>query len=110
MQKAKNSELNAQLEYNRNLYQLDIDIRQAIVDCDNLVKELDKMERKTESDSIAYRLARKKYEEGLMSFLDMQETANTWFESQAETVRSTLTLGIKRRLLEYYRTNIIIFE
>lgn len=110
LQKAKNSELNAQLEYNRNLYQLDIDIRQAIVDCDNLVKELDKMERKTKSDSIAYRLARKKYEEGLMSFLDMQETANTWFESQAETVRSTLTLGIKRRLLEYYRTNIIIFE
>ena len=87
---------------------MDIQIRQAVADYDNLVKECGKMEKKTESDSVAYHLAGRKYEEGLMSFTDMQQAYNTWYESQAELVRVSLMLEVKRRLLEYYRTNMLI--
>ena len=40
-----------------------------------------------------------------MSFLDMQKLMNTWFESQAEHVRCRLLFDVKRRLVDYYRTN-----
>ena len=43
-----------------------------------------------------------------MSFTDMQQAYNTWYESQAELVRVSLMLEVKRRLLEYYRTNMLI--
>ena len=66
------------------------------------------MEEKAVSDSIAYTFAKRKYKEGLMSFLDMQQTANTWYESQAELLKTRLLLGVKRRLLDYYRTNTLI--
>ena len=68
------------------------------------------MEQKVEADSIAYRLADRKYGEGLMSFTDMQQAYNKWYESQAELVRTSLMVEVKRRLLEYYRTNMLILQ
>ena len=108
LKRARNAESSARSDYQRALYELDIQIRQAVADYDNLVKECGKMEKKTESDSVAYHLAGRKYEEGLMSFTDMQQAYNTWYESQAELVRVSLMLEVKRRLLEYYRTNMLI--
>ena len=108
LKRARNAESSARSDYQRALYELDIQIRQAVADYDNLVKECGKMGKKTESDSVAYHLAGRKYEEGLMSFTDMQQAYNTWYESQAELVRVSLMLEVKRRLLEYYRTNMLI--
>lgn len=108
LKRARNAEAGARSDYRRTLYELEMAIRQAVADYDNLVKECGKMEKKTESDSVAYHLAGRKYEEGLMSFTDMQQAYNTWYESRAELVRVSLMLGVKRRLLEYYRTNMLI--
>ncbi len=105
LKKAKNSRLQAQLDYDYALYELQASVEQVVADCQSLEKEVAKMERKLNADSIAYRLAKRKYEEGLMSFIDMQQTANAWFESQANLLRSRLLLGVKQRLADYYRTN-----
>lgn len=108
LKKAKNRRLDTQLAYDDRLQELRISIEQAVIDCRNLSKEAVKMEEKAVSDSIAYTFAKRKYKEGLMSFLDMQQTANTWYESQAELLKTRLLLGVKRRLLDYYRTNTLI--
>ncbi len=105
LKKAKNSRLQAQLDYDHNLYELQAGVEQVVADCQSLEKEVAKMESKLNADSIAYRLAKRKYEEGLMSFIDMQQTANAWFESQANLLRSRLLLGVKQRLAAYYQTN-----
>ena len=110
LKRAKNAELAARSEYDRTLYELDMAISQAVVDYRNLIKENGKMEQKVEADSIAYRLADRKYGEGLMSFTDMQQAYNKWYESQAELVRTSLMVEVKRRLLEYYRTNMLILQ
>ena len=92
-------------DYDRRLYELQSSVEQAVTDRDNAEKEAAKMAGKEKSDSIAYRFAKRKYDEGLMSFLDMQKLMNTWFESQAEHVRCRLLFDVKRRLVYYYRTN-----
>ena len=105
VKKARNQAREARLDYDRRLYELQSSVEQAVTDRDNAEKEAAKMAGKEKSDSIAYRFAKRKYDEGLMSFLDMQKLMNTWFESQAEHVRCRLLFDVKRRLVDYYRTN-----
>ena len=105
VKKARNQAREARLDYDRRLYELQSSVEQAVTDRDNAEKETAKMAGKEKSDSIAYRFAKRKYDEGLMSFLDMQKLMNTWFESQAEHVRCRLLFDVKRRLVDYYRTN-----
>lgn len=105
VKKARNQAREARLDYDRRLYELQSSVEQAVTDRDNAEKEAAKMSGKEKSDSIAYVFAKRKYDEGLMSFLDMQKLMNTWFESQAEHVRCRLLFDVKRRLVDYYRTN-----
>lgn len=105
LKKAKNRHLAAQIDYDRSLYELQTSVEQAVLDRDNYVKESGKLERKATADSVAYRFAKRKYEEGLMSLLDMRQMANAWFASQAELLRSRLLADVKRRLVDYYHTN-----
>ena len=105
VKKARNQAREARIDYDRKLYELQTSVEQAVTDRDNAEKEAAKMSGKEKSDSIAYVFAKRKYDEGLMSFLDMQKLMNTWFESQAEHVRCRLLFDVKRRLADYYRTN-----
>lgn len=106
--KAKNAQLEARLNYDRKLYELQSGIEQAVADCRSLALETDKMRSKVAADSIAYSLSRRKYEEGLMSFPDLQTSANSWYASQAELLKATLLYAVKLRLVDYYATNELI--
>ena len=103
--KARNRYVAAQIALERQRLQLDTDFSQAVIDRDNFAKEIVKMERKVDADSVAYALARRKYDEGLMDVLDLRKSADNWFASQAELVRCRLLFDVKRRLANYYITN-----
>lgn len=103
--KARNRYVAAQIALERQRLQLDTDFSQAVIDRDNYAKEIVKMERKVDADSVAYALARRKYDEGLMDVLDLRKSADNWFASQAELVRCRLLFDVKRRLANYYITN-----
>ena len=60
------------------------------------------MQRKVESDSIAYRIALRQYEEGLVTPLDVQTYANTLLQSQAEYLQRVWLLDMRRRMVDYY--------
>ncbi len=81
---------------------------QAINDRDGFWKETVQMQQKVKSDSIAYYVTRRKYEEGMMTSLDVQNTASTLMESQARLLQSQLTYMLKCRLVDYYKGNDII--
>lgn len=78
-------------------------VEQAVMDRDGYLKESIQMEKKVESDAIAYKVTKRKYEEGLMSSLDVQHNAATWLESQARFLQSKLTYFLKCRLVYYYK-------
>ena len=103
--KARNRFAAAQIALDRQRQQLDTDFSQAVIDRDNYAKEMAKMERKADADSVAYVLARRKYDEGLLSVLDLRKSADNWFASRAELVRCRLLFDVKRRLANYYITN-----
>lgn len=61
------------------------------------------MEKKVSSDSLAYHVTRRKYEEGLMTSLDVQNNAATLLESETLLLQSKLTYLMKCRLVDYYK-------
>lgn len=78
-------------------------VHQAVMDREGFLRESIQMERKVVSDSIAYRVTRRKYEEGLMTSLDVQNNASTLLESRTSLLQSRLTYLMKCRLVDYYK-------
>lgn len=79
------------------------DIAQAVLDRDGYSRELMKMERKTVADSIAWHLASRKYEEGMLSTFDLHTAAQTLLDSRIKLLQMQLMLEMKQRLVNYYK-------
>lgn len=79
------------------------DIAQAVSDRDGYARELQKMERKTEADSLAWHLSWRKYEEGMLSTFDIHVVAQTLLESRIKLLQMRLMLEMKQRLVNYYK-------
>ena len=83
-------------------------VLQAVQDREGYLRESIQMEKKVASDSLAYHVTRRKYEEGLMTSLDVQSNAATWLESETLLLQSKLTYIMKCRLVDYYKGEDII--
>ena len=79
------------------------DIAQAVLDRDGYSREFMKMERKTAADSIAWHLASRKYEEGMLSTFDLHTEAQTLLDSRIKLLQMRLMLEMKQRLVNYYK-------
>ena len=108
LKQAKNNYLIASQQYEAQKEALQKLVMQAVQDREGYLKESLQMEKKVASDSIAYRVTRRKYEEGLMTSLDVQNNAATLLESQTGLLQSKLTYVMKCRLVDYYKGEEII--
>ncbi|MGP1437056.1 MAG: TolC family protein [Phocaeicola sp.] len=108
VKKARNNYLIAKEQYEEQKLELRKLVEQAVLDREGYLKESIRMEKKEESDAIAYQVTKRKYEEGLMTSLDVQNNAATWLESQANLLQSKLTYFLKCRLVDYYKGEDII--
>jgi outer membrane protein len=68
------------------------------------------MRRKVESDSIAHHLNCRRFEEGLLSALDLQTSAQSLHQSRIRLLQVSLTLAMQRRVAAYYETGQIYNE
>lgn len=77
-------------------------VAEAATDLDNSRAELLKMQRKVEADSIAAHVARRRYEEGLASPIDVKTTAVALLQSRVQLLQSALEATYKQRILNFY--------
>ena len=78
-------------------------IEQTASDQRNSCKELQKAAARVEADSVASRLTRQKYEEGLASAIEVQTAAVTLLQSRAQLLQSRLQNYYLTRILNYYK-------
>ena len=90
--------------------QLQTAIEQSVLDREGYAKEAIQMDKKVRSDEMAYRVTPRKYEEGLMSTLDVQTSANTLLESKANLLQKRLMYLLKSKLVDYYKGKPLINE
>lgn len=108
MRQARNNYRIATEQYEAQKEELLKLVQQAVQDREGYLKESIQMEKKVASDSLAYHVTRRKYEEGLMTSLDVQNNAATLLESQTGLLQSKLTYLMKCRLVDYYKGQDII--
>ncbi len=90
------------IEQQRRLHD---DIASAVMDRDGYAMEILSLKAKVDADAEAYRLNTRKYEEGLMSLIDLQLSANTYYASRVELLQKQMLYLLKDKLVEYYKGN-----
>lgn len=89
-------------EQNRRLHD---EIVSAVMDRDGYAVEILSMQTKVDADAEAYRLNLRKYEEGLLSLIDLQLSANTYYTSRVALLQKRMLYILKDKLVEYYKGN-----
>ena len=73
------------------------------MDAEGYAKELHQMQKKVTSDSLAYHMSSRKFEEGMLSTFDLHTAAQTLLESRIKELQMQMLLIIKQRLVAYYQ-------
>ena len=103
MKKARNDWQLAQVNLEETRRKLHDQIAQAVMDAEGYAKELRQMQKKVASDSLAYHMSSRKFEEGMLSTFDLHTSAQTLLESKIKQLQMQMLLVIKQRLVEYYK-------
>lgn len=103
VKKARNDWQLAQVNLEETRRKLHDQIAQAVMDAEGYAKELHQMQKKVASDSLAYHMSSRKFEEGMLSTFDLHTAAQTFLESRIKELQMQLLLIIKQRLVGYYQ-------
>lgn len=103
VKKARNDWQLAQVNLEETRRKLHDQIAQALMDAEGYAKELHQMQKKVASDSLAYHMSSRKFEEGMLSTFDLHTAAQTLLESKIKELQMQMLLIIKQRLVAYYQ-------
>ena len=103
VKKARNDWQLAQVNREETKRKLHDHIAQAVMDAEGYAKELYQMNKKVASDSLAYYMSSRKFEEGMLSTFDLHTAAQTLLESRIKQLQMQMLLVIKQRLVDYYQ-------
>lgn len=110
VRRARNKFRIAQEEQDEVHRQLQTSIEQSVLEREGFAKESIQMEKKLKSDEIAYQVTLRKFEEGLMSPIDLQTSANTLIESKANLLQRQLMYLLKCKQVDYYKGKPLIID
>lgn len=103
VKKARNDWQLAQVNLEETRRKLHDQIAQAVMDAEGYAKELHQMQKKVASDSLAYHMSSRKFEEGMLSTFDLHTVAQMLLESRIKELQMQMLLIIKQRLVAYYQ-------
>ena len=103
VKKAHNDWQLAQVNLEETRRKLHDQIAQAVMDAEGYAKELHQMQKKVASDSLAYHMSSRKFEEGMLSTFDLHTAAQTLLESRIKELQMQMLHIIKQRLVAYYQ-------
>ena len=103
VKKVRNDLQLAQVNLEETRRKLHDQIAQAVMDAEGYAKELHQMQKKVASDSLAYHMSSRKFEEGMLSTFDLHTAAQTLLESRIKELQMQMLLIIKQRLVAYYQ-------
>jgi outer membrane protein len=92
----------AQIERDTALRTLYTEIEQAVADMNGSADQHTQALRQREAASVAHDVNRRKYEEGLVSALELHTSSNRLTQARADELQSRLTYILKKRMVDYY--------
>ena len=102
IRRAKNNYRIACENYEQKQLELEKLAREAWQDWQGYQKQAVQMAKKVEADSLAYRLTRRQFEEGLSTAIDLHTTSSQLLNSKATLLQCRLMAMVKEQLVRYY--------
>lgn len=102
-QRGKSQEIIARYELNETLRSLYSEIEQAVADMNGQADAYRQAEAQREAMETAHQANLRKYEEGLISPLELHTSANRVTEAKAEELNAKLQYRLKTKLVAYYK-------
>ena len=93
----------AENEKKQIIKEVESEVQRAIQDMDGAHKEFVQADKRFSAQQAAHKANQKRYEEGLISVLELQTSSNQYLISQAERLNSAFTYLLKKRVVEYYK-------
>lgn len=100
----------AEVTYNEEIRKLQNDIQQAVLDMEGTAEEFLQAQQREKASDLAYKVNLRKYEEGLLSIIELYTSSNQLLTVKAEKIRAHVNYVIKKRLVDYYQNGAIIIE
>ena len=110
VRKAKNKYRIACENYEQKQLEIEKLSREAWQDWQGYRQQTEQMTKKVKADSIAYRLTRRQFEEGLSTAIDLHTTSVQLLNSKATLLQCQLMTIVKEQLVRYYRGETIWTE
>ncbi len=100
--RAQNAYHSAQLEQQSVQQAVESEVSQTWQEMQGLSKQYVQGQKKVSASQLAYDISAKKFENGLISTLDLQTAANTLLQAKSDKLRTRLQYFIKIRMVDYY--------
>jgi len=68
-------------------------------------KELQQAEKQLDADQLAFQAAQKKFDQGMITAIDLNTTKNRLANSSAQVLHAKLMFEVKKRVIEFYKGN-----
>ncbi len=93
----------AEAQRDKKLKEIESEIARAVQDMEGSAKEFIQADKRVAAQDMAHKANQRKYEEGLLSVLELQTSSNQALAAKAERLNSALTYLIKKRIVGYYQ-------
>lgn len=92
----------AHMEHDAALRSLYTDIEQSVADMNGTADQHAQAVRQREYTSVAHDVNQRKYDEGLVSAIELHTSSNRLMQARAQELNTRLTFILKKRMVEYY--------
>ena len=95
----------ATAEANRDIkfQEVEVEIRKAVQDMRGAAKEFVSADKKVSALNLSHQANTRKYEEGLMTVIELQTSSNDLLEAKAQRLNCGLQYLLKERVVMYYK-------
>lgn len=93
----------SKIDHDEQMRQLYSEIEQAVADMYGQADQYEQAVKQREAKEIAYDVNKRKYEEGLISVIDLHNSSNEFVNAQAEELNAKYLYYMKSKLVNYYK-------
>lgn len=102
LQRAKNNYQSSRIQYQRTERALYNEIQQALQDLKSCTQRYRIALQRENFSTLSYNAARKRYEQGLITIIDLNTTSNSLLEAKYDVLRARLDYVMQKRMIDFY--------
>ncbi len=103
LKRAKNNYQNARITYQQTEQSIYTEIQKAILDLESQVQQYEIARKKEEFSALAYQAGRKKYEQGLITIIEVNTTANNYLQAKYDLLKARLNYVLQKKMVDFYK-------